>query len=121
MKKHLPPLSENATSEPAADDTNAAKATYDPASTAHPWAAATAAIRTAASAELSVAATASNPPSTANGPLPASRPTKTSQLNQATSYADSVKKKLFFSAQQPVKKKSYQMKEDDLWSKLFIV
>ena len=117
VKKPSPPLSKNAPAEPEADDANAAKAPHDPA---HPLAASTAAIETAVSTGLSVAATASSPPSTAIGPPPASRPIKTSQLNQATSRVNSVKKKLFSAPQQPVNKKCYQMKEDDLWSKLFM-
>ena len=126
VKKPLPPLSKNVPAEPAADDTNASEAPHGPAGAAHPLAASTARWKTAASAGLSAAAAAVSPPSTVNGPpppppLPASRPTKSSQLNPTASHVNSVKKNLFSATQQTTKKKCYQVKEDDLWTKLFIV
>ena len=121
LKKPSPHHSKNGPAEPAADDTNASKAPYEADGTAHSVAASSAPSKTDVSAELSAASTASSPPSTATGPPPASRPTKSSQPNQAASHVNSVKKKLFSAPQKTVKKKCYQIKEDDLWTKLFQV
>ena len=72
------------------------------------------------------AATAVSPASPSSGPPTVARPMKASQISQADLNVEFVKKKLFQAPLQQQasipasgRKKTYQMKEDDLWTKLF--